>query len=255
LAAVAGALALMAYTAYRGSQQSSFFLEAVRDTYDLGLSQADIDGYYDLKDRLYSQHAEASAGADGGAATDDGDVAGDPQWVQRIPQEARVCLQKALIKRMVSCIDRLNQVQQDKPGNFALWRKKLVSEAYWNSLCDAEKLVTEEIESCQAEAEELRPGWKDSVFRDAVHLWRLQKDQEMEKKAAKKAVVNEKKEKEKEVKRKEAEERKKEEDKVREEKAAQKAMEKLLQEEERATKTKGKTGDRAPAPKSKGKKK
>lgn len=237
----------------------------MKTEYDLELPVADIDAYYDLKDRLEQQYAPESreriAGADdAGGEGGEGCLPGSAErWVQRLPPEGRQCLRRALMKRLVSCLDKLEQVQRDKPGNWKLWRGKLVSEHYWGSLCDAEKLVSEEIDACISEAEELQPGWKDHIFMEAVQCWRMQKAHEAAKKNAKKSVVQEKKEKEKEVKRAEVEERKKIEDKERQEKAAEKAMEKLLREEELAARSKSSTkargGDKAAAPKSKSKKK
>lgn len=36
------------------------------------------------------------------------------------------------------------------PGNWNLWRQKLISERYWASLVEAERLVSEEISACAA---------------------------------------------------------------------------------------------------------
>lgn len=250
LVAVAGALAAVCYVAYWGSRASPFFREVVKDTYDLSIATVEIDNYYALKDRLYDQYVPDEAD----------DLADDPTqapvWTQRIPPEALVLLQKNLMNRMVACIEKLNQVQHDKPGNQRLYHAKLVTETFWNSLCDAERLVSDELDSCIAEADELRPGWRHTVVRDAVSFWRMQKQHEAEKKAEKKAVVDEKKSKKGEERKKEVELRKVVEDKVREEKAAEKAAAQMMREEELAAKVKakGRAGERAPAPKSKGKK-
>merc|ERR1711974_379713 len=192
----------------------------------------EIDAYYDLKDKLHSQYAPDHVYP----ADDEPREAGEEPWTRRVPPEERASLQRALMHRLVACIGKLDQVQRDKPGYWKLWQTKLVSERYWGSLCDAEKLVSQEIDSCVAEAEEIEPGWKDQIFPQAVQCYRMQKQHEEEKKAAKKAVINEKKEKEKEVRRAEIEKRVEEEKKVREEKMAEKMMQKLLMEEEKASK-------------------
>lgn len=253
LVAVAAALALMAYLAWRGSQPSEFFVDAVRTTYDLQLPEAEINAYYDLKERLQQQH-EGDAPPSGAASAGE-DGAEEPSWAQNIPPEERQILKKALMRRLVCCIDKLDQVQRDKPGNWKLWRGKLVSERYWSSLCDAERLVSEEIDACVAEAGELEPGWRQHIFPQAVQFWRIGKQQELEKEAQKKAVETGKKEKEKEIRRKEQEEKQKEEDKIKQEKLAAKAMEQLLREEENA-KSKAKAKAKADAKqKNSGKKK
>jgi len=236
----------MAYLTWRGSKPTDFFQEAVRTRYDLALPEDEIAAYFDLKDRLQTKYAaenEQEAEAD----TEDG-------WISKVPGEELSDLQRALMRRLVGCIDKLDQVQKDKPGNWKLWRAKLVSERFWSSLCEAEQLVSQEVDSCIAEAAELQPEWKDHIFPQAVQCWRMQKQHDLEKKAAKKAVVHEKKQKEKEVKRKVVEKKLEEEDKQRQERLAEKMMEKLLREEEaQSAKTKGKNRDAAP--KSKGKKK
>lgn len=241
--------AAMVYLTWRGSKPSDFFQEAVGSRYDLSLPEAEIAAYFDLKDKLIDKYAPEAANGEQEVEADSEDG-----WVQKVPGEERAELHRALMRRLVGCIDKLDQVQKDKPGNWKLWRAKLVSERFWSSLCEAEQLVSQEVDSCIAEAAELQPEWKDHIFPQAVQCWRMQKQHDMEKKAAKKAVVHEKKQKEKEVKRKEVDKKKEEEDKQRQERLAEKMMEKLLREEEaQSSKAKGKRGDAAP--KSKGKKK
>lgn len=258
--AIAGSLALMVYVAWRGSQPSEFFTETVLSAYDLQLPEEDIDAYYDLKEKLYKQYAPEeteqapTAGACDAGVPEDGAVQPVP-WVHHAPLEERQLLQKALMKRLVGGIDRLDQVQRDKPGNFKLWRSKLVSERYWGSLCDAERMVTEEIDLCIAEANELEPGWRDVIFPQALQCWRMQKHKEIQKKAQKKEVEQQKKQKEKDERRQEVEKRLAVEEKVRQEKLAEKMMEKMIREEELAASSKSKAKSRPGAkPKAKGKK-
>jgi hypothetical protein len=249
--AVLAALAVMVYIAWRGSKPSSFYAEAVAATYDLLLPESEINGYYDLKDKLQRQ-LQASSDAPTGDAED-----GASSWAKQLSAEDKLSLQQALMKRLVKTIDRLDQVQRDKPGNWKLWREKLVSERFWSSLCDAEKMVGEEIDSCMAEAQELEPGWQEHIFQQAVQYWRMGKQADAEKKVLKKAVVHEKKQKEKDERRKVVEEKLAEEEKLRQERLAEKAMEKLLKEEESMSsskKDKAKAKEKS-APKAKAKKK
>jgi len=240
LIAAGGALAVIVYLAWKGSKPSSFFTEAVTECYELELSEADIDAFYELKEKLqghyfpdYEKHFEE--------AQDDGKPI--ERWTSKVPTEERGNLQKSLMRRLVSCIGKLDQVQKDKPGNWKLWQSKLISEQYWQTLLDAEKMVSTEIDSCIAEADELEHGWKERVFHQGVQLYRMQKQQDFEKKAVKKEVENQKKAVEKEEKRKEVEKRLVVEDAIKQVKAAEKAMEKLLREEEAASKAKGKAKD------------
>merc|ERR1712087_236018 len=209
--AVAVALAAIGYMAWRGSKASDFFAEAVHSTYQLSLPFADIDAYEDLKEKMRKAYAP-EVPADAPRPSGEGHQF-ELSWVQRIPPEEKQHLKQALMKRLVGCIDPLDQVQRDKPGNWKLWRGKLVSERYWNSLVESEKIVSEEIDACIAEANELEPGWRDHVFQHAVQIWRRQKQELGEKKDKIKEKVKEKKDAEKEIKRKEVEKKQEEEDK------------------------------------------
>jgi len=220
----------MIYIAYRGSKNTDFYSEVVSERYDLELPEAEIDAFYDLKDRLQAQVGVEDAPAEGS-----GDAPPMP-WAHKLPPEERQSLAEALMRRLVKTIDRLDRVQSDKPGNYKLWQKKLVSEHFWASLVDAEKLIGEEVDSCMAEADEIQLGWREHIFPQAVQQWRRGKQIQVEKKDAKKAVIAVKKEKEKAIRRVVVEAKQAEEDIIRQEKNAEKMMEKLLREEENASK-------------------
>eukprot|EP00913_Durusdinium_trenchii_P025593 g24021.t1 len=212
---VAVAASMMAYVAWRGSKPSDFFVEAVTETYQCELSEAEINAYYDLKERMRKQKVPDAPEDDEAPET----------WIREVlsqeEQQERRVLQHALMKRLVSCFDRLDQVQRDKPGNWNLWKQKLISERYWASLLEAERLVSEEITSCVSEAGVLEPGWNNHIFNQAVHLWRQQKQQLAEKKEVKKDKEKQKKEIEKAEKRKEVEAKLAEEEKARQAKHAE----------------------------------
>lgn len=265
LVAVVSALAYMAYMVWSTSKPSDFFSEAVTDTYPLEMAEEEIETYYMMKDKLQEQYApehfaRAQAGEDAEPVITEGM---DPKeaammtmpWTVRVPADQRGGLQRALLFRLVACIDKLDQVQKDKPGHWKLWQSKLVSEQYWDSLVEAEKMVSNEIESCIVEAEELQPGWKEHIFMQAVQHWRQTKQKEEEKKQAKKEVEKEKKAVKNEVKKGENELRAEIMEKVKAAQAAEKAAEKLLAEEEAAEKAAAKKkGAAKSAPKSGGKK-
>jgi len=265
LIAVVSALACMAYMVWSTSKPSDFFSEAVSDEYEMELAEEEINQYYTLKDKLQEEFApEAFAAAQSGEEPEPVSLEGmDPRqaamatmpWTVKVPAEHRTNLQKALLIRLVACIDKLDQVQRDKPGNWKLWQTKLISERFWETLVDAEKMVSAEIESCICEAEELQPGWREHIFMQAVQHWRLKKQQETEKKETKRAVEQVKSEEKKAVKdeiQKVLVDRRKEiEEKVRQERLAQKMMEKLLAEEEAQAAKAKKAGKEAPKSKSK----
>jgi len=230
LVAAVVAAVVMVYIAWRGSKATDFYSEVVSERYNLELPEVEIDAFYELKDRL-----EATVGVEDAPAEGSGDAPPTP-WAYKLPQEDRQALAEALMRRLVRTIDRLDQVQNDKPGNYKLWQKKLVSEQFWASLVDAERLIGEEVDSCMAEADEIQAGWREHIFHQAVQAWRREKQQVAEKKDAKKAVVAVKKEKLKEVRRVVVEAKQAEDDIIRQEKLAEKMMEKLLREEENASK-------------------
>lgn len=235
--AIVASIVLMSYVTWRGSKASDFFGDAVKELYELPVPEAEICAYYDLKEKLRKQYAPDTLEDD----------CEDVRWITKLPAEVRADLQRALVRRLVASLDNLETVQRDKPGNWKLWREKLVSERYWLSLCETEKFVSEEIDGCVAEADQLEPGWKQHIFRQAVQCWRMQKQQVFEKKVQKKAVVNEKKVKEKEERQVEQEKKRQVEDKERQERQAEKMMEKLLREEEMAAGSKQKAGSKAKA--------
>lgn len=234
-------IAVIIYVAWRGSRPSTFFSEAVSETYEMDLPGFEIDQYYELKDKLQEQ-VETMVG---GELVDRPDGTRAP-WTHKLAPEEKLSLQHSLMRRLVKIIERLDKVQRDKPENWKLWRGKLVTEEYWNSLLEAEKVVGEEVDICLAEAEEVEPGWKEHIFQQAVQFWRMDKNQEIEKKEIKEAVKQEKKNVKKEEKAKVTEVKMAEVDKIRQEKAAEKAMEKLLREEEAAEKAEKKNKSKAP---------
>jgi len=205
--------------------------------YEVSLPQEDIDAYYELKDKLYAQvESEVPGGDEAVDEATQGEESApvDRRWVALVPPDQVGELRKALMKRLISSIERLDKVQRDKPGNLKLWREKLVSERYWGSLCDSERLITEEIDCCVAEADELEPGWREFIFRQAVQCWRMSKQREVEKKVHKKQVEFQKKQVVKDAKAIVHDKNKEIADKIKKDKDAEKMMEKMIREEEAA---------------------
>lgn len=225
VAAIIG-VAVLVYMVRGGSKPTGFFSEAVSDRYVMDLPEAEIDAFYDLRDKFMRQ-----VGYTGPAEGEKPE-----HWAAKLPQEERRAICQSLMNRLVKTIERLDKVQTEKPGSWKLWQKKLISEQYWASLVEAEKIVGEEIDVCMAEADELEPGWREHIFPQAVQLWRMEKQQLAAKKEQKKAVEKHKKDKEKEARRSVVQAKQEIEDQIRQEKAAEKAMEKLLREEELAAK-------------------
>lgn len=239
------AVGVMAYLAWRGSKPSDFFTETMSDRYDVKLPIALINGYEQLKEKLQAK-VEQSLPADA-------DGEDESLWVQHLSREDQDSLKEALLKRLEKTIEVLDRVQRERPGFWKLWREKLVSETFFNSLCDGEHEINHQLQQCFLEARELapiEPGWADQdyIFQLGIHRWRSGQRDVAIKKDQKKVAELVKKEKEKEARREEVEKRLEEERRLKEERDAEKAMEKLLREEESTSKKdKGKIKEKAVA--------
>lgn len=243
------------YFSNKTQTQSEFFRDAVSQSYNMQLPEKEIDEFYDLKEKLYTkwqscvESGDPAAEALGLVAEDfEGDV-----WSRKIPQQEKMPLKQVLMRRFVKDIDLLSKVQKEKPGNDKLWRLKLLSETYYDSLVDAEKRLGQEVDQCVEEGDALEPGWREVIFNQAVHIWRMEQRAIWEKKDAKKQVVQAKKKAVQEEKKKVEDVKKEEEAAKKAERDAQKAMERLLLEEERASagkKAKAKAKERTAAPNS-----
>lgn len=243
------AIAAMAWITWRGNKPTAFFLEEMSTTYDLNLPLAEINGYTELRDRIHQQFLEQQAkspqhqaAAEEGA--DEGAEAQAEPWVRSLEPEKKGVLYKALRLRLLKDLDSLNQVQRDKPTHARLWHQKLVSEQYWNSLLDAERIISEEIDECLADAEELEPGARERLLPQAIQQWRMTKERQMFIEQAIAAKEKEKTDKEEAEKKAEKEAKQK---KAMEEKRAAKLMEELLREEEKAA-VKGKKAKESTKP-------
>jgi hypothetical protein len=179
----------------------------------------------------------------------------DDSWMRELPQDKRRLLQNALMVRLISDLYFLNQVQRDKPSNWKLWRAKLVSEQFWNSLCEAEKIVSEEIDSCLAEAEVFTPGMKEQYLQQAIQLWRMQKERAMDQERKAEAVAKEKQAKVDEERQKEDAKRAEIRQRVAEAREAERIMQQLIREEEQTKSKKKEKETKAPVSGKTGKKK
>lgn len=158
--AVGAVLALMAYREFNKARRSDFFKESVRDTYELSLSDEPINEYIEFKESLCSKFLDAEGSEE------------DDSWMRSLPDVEKMKLAQALMKRLVSIIDTLAAVEQEKPGYYKLWQQKLISERYWNSLTDLQAAIEFEIKVCKEEAMAIHPGWEQSIWPEAVQRWR-----------------------------------------------------------------------------------
>lgn len=83
-------------------------------------------------------------------------------------------LKKLLMRRCMTDIRRVTTLQEDKDSVMSLSRTGAISEEMLASFKSAEKDLEMEIFEVQAEAETFKPGWGESILRDAVKLSRVE---------------------------------------------------------------------------------
>jgi hypothetical protein len=154
-------------------------------------------------------------------------------WARFLPDNEKMLLRKALMQRTSSVIGLMMQLQNDKGGLRTLWSQKRVSDAYYQRMLDLERMLQEELNAAQEEAELLDPGSSKTLTQSAVN------------EARKKAEMSEEmKEKQQIQEAKENEEKKAEEDAVRkkkeQEEEAERMARELIEQEEASEKKKKK---------------
>ncbi|KAJ3186995.1 translocation protein S66 [Gaertneriomyces sp. JEL0708] len=90
-------------------------------------------------------------------------------------------LSTALMKRAMTDIERILQLQEEKGPLTQLVRAGSVGEDLLESLTLAEQAMNSELEDLMAEADLLRPGWSKSIIQDANQLLRHLQQQEAQK--------------------------------------------------------------------------
>ena len=92
---------------------------------------------------------------------------------------------QALMKRAVADIPIVTQVQKESAGMNKLYSQSMCSVNQWRSYQAAESLVSSEVDEVRAEADEIEPGWSQSIWRQAMQYHQVLKQKhEQELKAA-----------------------------------------------------------------------
>jgi len=199
-------------------EKSAFFHEVVQTDYKLVEDETAIDAYDRLKLHLMDK-VESARIRDGRVS----ELCAD--WVNELdPKELQVLIM-SLRKRMHRNITCLATLEGDKRGYLTLWKHKVISEEQWKNLLMREDELTQEIEECTLEAEELQPGWRETLWEESHRFW-WQTRQFEEKKHLQQQRVNEEKKAEEER------ANKLEEDRKAEAKTAEKLAASLAREEE-----------------------
>ena len=92
---------------------------------------------------------------------------------------------QALMKRAVADIPIVTQLQKESAGMNKLYSQSMCSVNQWRSYQAAETLVSSEVDEVRAEADEIEPGWSQSIWRQAMQYHQVLKQKhEQELKAA-----------------------------------------------------------------------
>lgn len=87
-------------------------------------------------------------------------------------------LRKALLRRAMTDIKRIWQLQEEKDSLYKLMRAGSVPESLWANYKDADQEMQLEIYDLQAEAETFKPGWSQGILKEAAQL--VQKERELQ---------------------------------------------------------------------------
>lgn len=92
-------------------------------------------------------------------------------------EENEEVLRKALLRRAMTDVKRVWQLQEEKESLHKLTRSGAIPESMWNSYKDADHDMQLEIYDLQAEAETFKPGWSQSILKEAAQL--VQREREL----------------------------------------------------------------------------
>eukprot|EP00752_Nemacystus_decipiens_P008132 g7272.t1 len=79
-------------------------------------------------------------------------------------------LRNALLKRAIADIPIILRMQNEGPGIYNMYQQAMIGEKEWHAFQEAETMISEEIESVQNEADEIEPGWSQSIWPLAMQL-------------------------------------------------------------------------------------
>lgn len=205
---------------------SNFFDNAVESEYLLEFPDVERENYDNLKNRIKEKNG----------------ITVDKEMGSKLSTPELKLLWITLRTVMVRNIANLAKLQKDRPGNWRLWQQKLITERYWNSMCECEEEVKKDVEDAQKESEFLRPGHGDDFFNESLAVWRDE---------VKLEVLKEQKARLEELQKQELAKAKQEETKIQEqseaaqrkaEKDKEKMLEQLLLEDEREMEKEKKKG-------------
>ena len=134
---------------------------------------SEVDQYYEAKAKC-----EAAGWEPGQAVKDPKDAS--PH--QRL-------LAQALMKRAMADIPMVQHIQKESSGMNKLYSQSMCSVKQWRSYQLAESMVSQEVEEVRSEADEIEPGWSQSIWRQAMQYHQMLKQKhELEEKQREEAI-------------------------------------------------------------------
>jgi len=142
------------------SEEESFFFDMDGDKFNIKLPSA-VDEYYEVKEKAMK------------AGWEPGKKMGAPNDPASAPGRM---LAQALMKRSIADIPLVTHIQKESPGMNKLYSQSMCSVKQWQSYQAAESLVSGEVEEVRAEAEDIEPGWSQTIWRQAMQYHNMLKN-------------------------------------------------------------------------------
>mmetsp|Transcript_137185 Transcript_137185/g.382656 ORF Transcript_137185/g.382656 Transcript_137185/m.382656 type:complete len:326 (-) Transcript_137185:125-1102(-) len=146
LVALVVALLFITLASIFGLKQRNALEElGVKTTYSRScLPTAKIEAYQELKERLRRQYGKNSAESD--------------LWMSTLPLEAKDMLKYRLMQRAIGGMAALQKIDGDARGYWRLFSKGVITRKFWNSVVEAERDLSLELESVKGEAAHIEPS-------------------------------------------------------------------------------------------------
>lgn len=134
--------ALVSFFLNRG--ESALQKLGVSNTYPRSsLPGTKIEAYLELKERLQNQYGKTASS--------------DQEWMSQLPAQAKDMLKYRLMQRAIGDMAALQKIDADARGYWRLFSKGMITRTFWESVTEAEKELSQELESVKFEASCVEP--------------------------------------------------------------------------------------------------
>jgi len=138
------ALVRAAFSLLNRKEENALAKLGVSDVYPRSPLPGDkIEAYFALKEKLRLQYAK------------EGD--GEMRWMSTLPAQAKDMLKYRLMQRAIGDMAALQKIDADARGYWRLFAKGMITRALWDSVMEAEKDLSQELESVKLEASCVEP--------------------------------------------------------------------------------------------------